>query len=98
MKIIQKISEMIDEEITDAWKYARCYQNHKEDDPELAKTISQLATEELGHADKLHAQVVRLIKNQREKTGDPPEWMLHVYNYLHERSINRATEVRALLV
>lgn len=97
MKIIQKISDMIDEEITDAWKYARCYQTYKEEDPELAKTFSMLATEELGHVDKLHVQAVRLIKLKKEETGDPPKWMEYVYNYLHERNIKRVAEVKALL-
>lgn len=98
MKIIQKLSDMIDDEITDAWKYAKCYQNYKEDEPELARTFQQLANEELNHMERLHAQVVRMIKVQKEKTGDPPEWMLKVYEYLHERSVGRAAEVKALLV
>lgn len=97
MKIIQKLSDMIDEEITDAWKYARCYQEYKESDPELAKTFSQLSFEELTHVDRIHAQVVRIIRNYRETHGDPPEHMLAIYNYLHERSIKKVSDIRILL-
>lgn len=98
MKTLQKISDMIDDEIIDAWKYARCYQTYKEEDPELAKMFSMLATEELGHIDKLHIQGVRLIKLKKEETENPPKWMESVYNYLHERNIKRMAEVKALLV
>lgn len=97
MKIIQKLSDMIDEEITDAWKYARCYQMHKEDDMELARTFSQLSLEELTHVDRLHLQVVRLIKEYREKNGEPPEHMMFIYNYLHERNIQKVADIRLLL-
>lgn len=97
MKIIEKLSDMIEEEISDAWKYARCYQQYREEEPELARTFSQLSLEELTHVDRLHAQVVRLIKDYRDKNGDPPEHMMFIYNYLHDRHIQKVTEIRTVL-
>lgn len=97
MKIIQKLSDMIDEEINDAWKYARCYQSYRESDPELAKTFSQLSHAELNHVDMLHAQVTRIIADYRKREGEPPELMLKIYEYLHERSIDKVNEVRFIL-
>ena len=96
MKIIQKLSDMIEEEIHDAYKYAECSILH-EDDPELSKTFRTLANEELGHANWLHDQVVRLIKKYRDENGDPPPEMKARYEYLHERHVSKAAEVRALL-
>jgi len=97
MKIIQKLSDMIEEEISDAMKYARCYQAHREDDPELARTFSQLSLEELTHVERLHAQVVRLIKDYRDTHGEPPSHMQAIYNYLHERNIDKVSKVRLML-
>jgi len=97
VKIIQKLSDMIDEEISDAMKYARCYQAHKDGDIELAKTFSQLAFEELTHVDRLHTQVVRLIKAYRDEHGEPPAHMQVIYDYLHERNINKVADIRLML-
>ena len=97
MKIIQRLSDMIDEEINDAWKYARCYQSYRESDPELAKTFSQLSHAELNHADMLHSQVTRIIADYRKMEGDPPEMMMKIYEYLHDKAIDKTIEVRYIL-
>ena len=96
MKNIEQISDYIDEEINDAMKYARCaIQN--DDDVELSKTYKALANEELGHAMRLHEQVVRLIKAYRDEHGEPPQKMLDRYEYIHERQMRRYADVRVLL-
>ena len=97
MKIIQNISDQIDEEISDANKYAMCSNRYKESDPELSRTYAQLATEELGHVDKLHAQVVRLINEYRASKGEPPAHMKAIYEYMHNREINKVAEIKLLL-
>lgn len=97
MKLIQKLTEMIDEEISDARNYARCSIEHKEDDAELSKAFAQLSNEELGHADRLHAQVVRIINKYKAEHGEPPAHMLFIYNYLHDRAIQKVAEIKAML-
>ena len=97
MKIIQDLSDMIEEEILDAQKYARCYLAYKEDDPELSRTFSMLSQAELGHVEMLHTQVVRLIRAFRESKGDPPPNMLAIYEYLHKRHIDKVSEVKLML-
>lgn len=96
MKKIEQLSDYIDEELDDAMKYARCsIQN--DDDAELSKTYKSLSNEELGHAMRLHEQVVRLIKDYRDKNGEPPQRMIDRYEYIHERQMKKYSDVRVLL-
>jgi len=96
MKKIEQIADYIDEEISDAMKYARCaIQN--DDDAELAKTYRTLSNEELGHAMRLHDEVVRLIKKYRDEHGEPPQKMMDRYEYIHEKQMRRYADVKVLL-
>ena len=97
MKIIMRLSDMIDEEIDDALKYAKCAMEH-DDDPELARTFTLLANEELNHMNLLHNQVARIIKLKRERDGEPPAPMMAVYEYVHQKQIDKVADVRSLLV
>lgn len=94
MTIIKNISEMIEEELEDAEKYAKDALMHKDDDRDLAQAFFELSTEELRHANILHEQVVRLIKKHRAEKGDPPAVMQAVWDYLHKKHIEEATEIR----
>lgn len=96
MEIIKKLSEMIEEELDDAEKYAKCAVVHKEDHPELAKVFYELSVSETEHYRKLHEQVVELIHEERERSGEPPRTMRAIYDFLHERHIEKAKEVKML--
>ena len=43
---------------------------------------------------KLHGRVAKLIEEYREENGEPPAGMMTLYNYLHERHIGTATNIR----
>lgn len=96
MKTIEHISDMIDEEISDAEKYARCAIQY-DDDVELQRTFRTLSNEELGHAMKLHEQVVSLIKKYRDEHGEPPVKMMDRYEYIHDKQMRRYADVKVLL-
>ena len=95
MKIIQKLSEKIEEEINDADSYIKLAMHYKDDYPELAKTFYTLSTQELEHMQMLHDQVTDLIRAYRAEKGEPPESMMAVYNYLHEKQIKHTNKVKA---
>lgn len=97
MKIIQELSEMIEEEIADAGKYAKCAIEMKEENPALADTFYKLANEELGHMNALHTQVVNIINEHKKENGDPPEVMQMLYKILHEKHIANTATVKGML-
>ena len=96
MKLIEKLSDMIEEELCDAEKYIKCAMNYKEDRTQLAATFFRISNEEMGHANLLHDQVEALITEYRKEHGDPPEKMLAVYEYLHNKQIEKATEIKSM--
>lgn len=94
MKLIEKLCEMIDEEIGDAEKYIDCALNLKENQRVLSDVFSKLSDEEMRHMQMLHEQVARLIEEYKRAHGDPPADMLAVYEYLHKKHIEKAAFVR----
>ena len=93
MQIIKKLCTMIDEELCDSEKYIDCALNNKDSDRELADLFYAIGGEEMDHMERLHAQVVRIIKEFRAKNGEPPENMKAVYDYLHEHYMEHAAVI-----
>lgn len=96
MKIIKKLSDMIEEELEGAEHYIRCALEYKDEHPELGKMFSQLSNEEMDHMSRLHKAVVVMIENYREEKGQPPADMMAIYEYLHKKHIDKAAKVRVM--
>ena len=96
MKLIEKLSHYIEEEIGDSKKYAKCALKYKDDHPELSKLFYALSLEETDHMNRLHNAVVGIIEEYRKENGAPPASMQAVYDYLHEKQIEEAADVKTL--
>ena len=94
MKIIKCLSELIEEELDDACKYVDLAMKWRADEPDTAELFYQLSLAEMEHMEKLHKEVTELIEEYRNENGDPPKEMLTLYEYLHQKHIGRATEIK----
>jgi ferritin len=94
MKIIEKLSDKIEEEINDAKCYVKMALEYKEEHRELADTLFTISNQEMGHMKMLHDQVTAIIEDYRKKNGEPPAAMLAVYDYLHKKQIDKANQVK----
>ena len=94
MKIIKCLSELIEGELIDADKYIELAMRWKHDEPDTADLFYELSTEEMGHVDKLHEEVAELIDEYRKEHGEPPKDMMVLYEYLHEKQIGTATQIK----
>lgn len=96
MKLIQMLCEMVDDEIADAHKYAKCALEYKDTHPNLSKVFFDLSGAEMQHMTMLHTEVAKLIEKYRQEKGEPPEGMKALYDYLHRKQIDKAAEVKTL--
>ena len=96
MKIIEWLSEQIEDEIADASKYIETAMMCKEEHSKLADTLAKISEEEMRHMNLLHNEVVDIIEDYRKKNGEPPAEMMAVYNYLHKKQIDKSAEVKAM--
>lgn len=94
MKIIKCLSEKIDEELHDASEYIDLAMKWKNDEPDTADLFYELSTEEMGHVDKLHEEVQELLAEYRKEHGEPPKEMMVLYDYLHDKHIGMATQIK----
>ena len=94
MKIIKCLSELIEDELHDADHYIDLAMRWKADEPDTADLFYELSTEEMGHMEKLHKEVTELIEEYRKEHGEPHKEMMVLYEYLHEKHIAEATQIR----
>lgn len=97
MKLIKKLTEYIEEELESAEDYANCAVRYKEDNPMLAKMFYDLSVTELNsHVAALHDEVTRAINDYRNENGDVPENMKAVYDFIHEKHIEKSNKIRMI--
>lgn len=94
MKLIRDLEEYIEEEIHDIKKYAKKAAELKDEYPTLAQLLYNISQQEDGHQAAIHNEVVNIIEEHRRTHGDPPPAMQAVYDYLHQKSVDKLAEAR----
>ena len=94
MTIIKCLSEKIEDELKDASAYIDLAMRWKNEHPDTAELFYKLSIEEMGHMEQLHQAVQDIITEYRQKNGEPPKDMMVLYDYLHEKHIATATEIK----
>lgn len=97
MRVIAKVVDMIKDELDGAENYAVCSMKWKQQYPKLAQRLNELAGVEMQHVKALHTEVERLISDYQNEQGDPPEGMMAVWEYEHEKLIKKAAEVKSMI-
>ena len=96
MKLIKKLSSMIEDEIDGARCYAKMALELKDERPDTARIFYNMSLAEMQHMENLHAMVVEIISEYRRTNGEPPAVMMELYEYLHGKHIEDATEVKVM--
>lgn len=94
MRIIEKLEDLIEEEIHDAKTYAMMAAELKKEWPALAQVLYNISVQEEGHQAALHAEVVKIIEQHRKTHGEPPAMMMAVYDYVHKKHVEAMAEAR----
>ena len=94
MTIIKCLSEKIEDELKDASDYVDMAMKWKAEQPGVAELFYNLSVDEMGHMEQLHQAVQDIITTYRQKHGEPPKDMMVLYDYLHEKHIETATQIK----
>ena len=94
MNVIKCLADKIEDELKDASEYVDLAMKWRNEYPETAELFYKLSTEEMGHMEQLHQAVQDIITEYRQKNGEPPKDMMVLYNYLHEKHIETATQIK----
>lgn len=97
MKEIKHIVENIREELEGAEHYAKIAAKMKVDNPADASVYADMAKQELNHVDNLHKMAVRAIEKQKAAGVNPPAAMQAVWDWEHEKMVDRTARIKALL-
>lgn len=96
MKMIELLSEHIEDELEDACTYIKLALEYKDTDPETANLFYKLSGEEMGHMDALHKRAVACIEKYKQTKGEPPDGMKALYDFMHKREIAQAEKITNL--
>lgn len=96
MLIIKSVNELIEKSLDRASCYAQKAMQWKETYPSVSRALYEASLDEMDHMTRFHDEVVKIIQTYQEKHGKPPEAMQALYDYLHEKHIAEAAEVKGL--
>lgn len=96
MKMMELLSEHIEEELEDACTYIRLALEYRESDPELASLFYKLSLEEMEHREALHKSLAAHMEMYRRLKGEDSAGMTMVYDFLCRREMEKAEKITGL--
>ena len=96
MKIIKCLSEDIEKTLDAAEDAIKAAILYKEEYPVASRAFYNKSTTLMDSIKLSHEAVVALIEGYRKEKGEPPAPMMAIYNYMHERHINKAAAIKSL--
>ena len=69
---------------------------YKSEYPQIANMYYEMSMVEMTHVDKLHGAVVNLINEMKMKGVEVDSKMLAIYDYMHEKAIEKATKIKMM--
>lgn len=87
MKVIKDMSEDIEKTLNMAECNIKKAVEYKIDYPVAAQAFYNKSVALMNTIKGTHDAVVALIEGYRKEKGEPPEPMMAVYNYMHERQM-----------
>ena len=96
MKIIKCLSEDIEKTLDTAEDCIKQAIMYKEEYPVASRAFYNKSTVLMDSIKLSHDAVVALIEGYKKEKGEPPAPMMAIYNYMHERHINKAASIKAL--
>lgn len=96
MQVIKCLSENIECTLDAAEENIKKAVRYKDEFPVAAKAFYTQSTLLMDSIKGQHDAVVTLIEAYRKEKGEPPAPMMAIYNYMHERHINKAAAIKNL--
>lgn len=96
MKIIKCLSENIENTLDAAEENIKMAMMYKEEYPIASKAFYTQSVVLMDSIKMQHDAVVALIEGYKKEKGEPPAPMMAIYNYMHERHINKSAAIKAL--
>ena len=96
MQVIKCLSEDIEKTLDAAEDEIKKAIMYKDSYPIAAKSFYTKSVVLMDSIKGQHDAVVALIEAYRKDSGEPPAPMMAIYNYMHERHINKAAAIKNL--
>lgn len=97
MKEFEELIDQIEEELEDATNYAWKAMHYKAKDIELSNTYSELARQELAHADMLCTQTERILRVHKNTEHEEFKEMDILWNWHHKKFLSKKQHIRSLM-
>lgn len=97
MKLIKDITNDMMEEIHDAKHRIKRAMELKPLYPDIAQRESEIAAQELVHAEKDHKSAVEMIEEFKKTKGEPPEYMMESWEEKHEDFMEKYARAKCMI-